>query len=69
MTGHYPVLVGLDFMHQVGKNSAWYTDVEALRKCVVHDAESYWRRGGILAICWHWAGSAPRHQLVLFPEQ
>jgi mannan endo-1,4-beta-mannosidase len=54
VTGHYPALVGLDFMHQVGKNSAWYVNDPVFRKCVVNDAEAYWKRGGIPALCWHW---------------
>jgi mannan endo-1,4-beta-mannosidase len=45
-TGKYPALVGLDFMHQTGKESAWYYNDPVFSKQVVRDATNYWRRGG-----------------------
>jgi mannan endo-1,4-beta-mannosidase len=53
-TGKYPALVGLDFMHQTGKESAWYYDDPEYSKQVVRDSTDYWKRGGIVALCWHW---------------
>jgi mannan endo-1,4-beta-mannosidase len=53
-TGKYPALVGLDFMHQVGKGTDWYANDNTLKNMVVNDAEAYYKRGGIPALCWHW---------------
>lgn len=53
-TGKYPALLGLDFMHQTGKNSSWYYDDPEYSRQVVRDASAYWKRGGIPALCWHW---------------
>jgi mannan endo-1,4-beta-mannosidase len=53
-TGKYPVIIGLDFMHTVGKNTEWYADDSARSKFVIEDATDYWKRGGIPALCWHW---------------
>jgi mannan endo-1,4-beta-mannosidase len=53
-TGKYPALLGLDFMHQTGKESAWYYDDPVFSKQVVRDSTNYWRRGGLVALCWHW---------------
>jgi hypothetical protein len=63
-TGKNPAIVGLDFMHQVGKNSAWYVDNAKLKKSVVNDAVADWKRGGIPALCWHWRD--PSHDTDAF---
>jgi mannan endo-1,4-beta-mannosidase len=53
-TGRYPAILGLDFMHQTGKESAWYYNDPVFSKQVARDATNYWNRGGIPALCWHW---------------
>jgi mannan endo-1,4-beta-mannosidase len=53
-TCKYPALVGLDFMHQVGKGTDWYANDNTLKNMVANDAEAYYKRGGIPALCWHW---------------
>jgi mannan endo-1,4-beta-mannosidase len=63
-TGHYPAIVGLDFLHQVGKNSEWYTGNAQLKKSVVNDAVNYWNRGGIPTVSWHWRD--PSHETDAF---
>uniref|UniRef100_UPI0003F4A89D Beta-mannanase n=1 Tax=Symbiotic protist of Reticulitermes speratus TaxID=356864 RepID=UPI0003F4A89D len=52
--GHRPALVGLDFMFQTGKGEEWYYNDSRFSKQVVNGAKSYWQKGGIPALCWHW---------------
>ena len=47
-TGKEPALIGLDFMHS-GRGYTWYNN----RQPII-DAETYYNRNGIPAICWHW---------------
>lgn len=47
-TGKEPALVGLDFMH-CGRGYTWYNDLEP-----GNDAQKYYGKNGISAICWHW---------------
>ena len=47
-TGKEPALVGLDFMH-CNRGYTWYNDLEP-----VNDAQKYYNRNGIPALCWHW---------------
>jgi mannan endo-1,4-beta-mannosidase len=53
-TGKYPVLVGLDFMHQTGKDESWYYNDSRYSGQVVRDSVDWYGRGGIVALCWHW---------------
>jgi mannan endo-1,4-beta-mannosidase len=63
-TGKYPALIGLDFMHMVGKDTEWYTGDSYRSKQVVNDAQDYYKRGGIVALCWHWRD--PSHDTTEF---
>lgn len=47
-TGKEPALVGLDFMH-CNRGYTWYNDLEP-----VNDAQKYYNKNGIPALCWHW---------------
>jgi mannan endo-1,4-beta-mannosidase len=47
-TGKEPALVGLDFMH-CNRGYGWYNNLEP-----VNDAQKYYNRNGIPALCWHW---------------
>jgi len=47
-TGKEPALVGLDFMH-CNRGYSWYNDLEP-----GNDAQKYYNRNGIPAMCWHW---------------
>lgn len=47
-TGKEPALVGIDFMH-TNRGYTWYNNLEP-----VNDAQKYYNRNGIPALCWHW---------------
>lgn len=47
-TGKEPALLGLDFM-QCDQDYSWYDD-----NTIRNDAETWYNRNGIPAICWHW---------------
>jgi len=46
-TGKEPALLGLDFMDHT--NSNWVNNPD-----LVKDAITWWKRNGIVALCWHW---------------
>jgi hypothetical protein len=47
-TGHYPALIGLDFMNHT-RNYYWYD-----KSVVVNEARNWYNSNGLVAICWHW---------------
>jgi mannan endo-1,4-beta-mannosidase len=47
VTGKEPALLGLDFMDHT--NSNWVNNPD-----LVKDAITWWKRNGIVALCWHW---------------
>ncbi len=53
-TGKYPALLGLDFMHNVGKGTEWFVNDPNRIHQVATDAENYFNRNGLPAVCWHW---------------
>ncbi|MCC8133356.1 MAG: hypothetical protein LIP04_07085 [Tannerellaceae bacterium] len=53
-TGKYPAILGLDFMHNVGKDTEWFVNDPNRVHQVADDAEEYYNRNGIPVICWHW---------------
>jgi mannan endo-1,4-beta-mannosidase len=48
-TGKEVALLGLDFMHSVGKGTGWINDTVP-----VWDAKTWYNRNGIPCIMWHW---------------
>lgn len=53
-TGKYPVVLGLDFMHNVGKGTEWFVNDPNKVHQVANDSIDYYSRNGIPVICWHW---------------
>lgn len=55
VSGHYPALVGFDFMNSTGKitdsNNAWYNNYT---NKVISLAKDTWNNGGIPDFTWHW---------------
>lgn len=63
-SGKYPALIGLDFLHQAGLDTEWYTDDSVRVHMVVRDAKKMYDQGGIPALCWHWRD--PSHKTIEF---
>jgi mannan endo-1,4-beta-mannosidase len=61
--GKIPALLGIDFLHAVGKNSEgeWY---QGYTKATVSLAENVFKKGGIPAYCFHWKD--PSHAVEAF---
>ncbi len=61
--GKIPALLGIDFLHAVGKNSEgeWY---QGYTKATISLAETVFKKGGIPAYCFHWKD--PSHTVEAF---
>lgn len=53
-TGKYPVILGLDFMHNVGKGTEWFVNDPDRVHQVANDSVRYYLRNGVPTITWHW---------------
>lgn len=51
--GHYPALIGFDFLFATGPQSieSWYQEYT---NKTISLAEELWKKGGIPAFTWHW---------------